>query len=111
MKLMRDQARCVIIGGGITSCSIAYHLARKGWTDIILLEKGELTSETTFHSAGLVSHDQFKSLQRQVSSAKALGMDVGVISPAEALEIFGERLPAQVTADALYDPQGERLRV
>jgi 4-methylaminobutanoate oxidase (formaldehyde-forming) len=52
---MKDQARVVIIGGGIFGTSIAYHLARAGCTDVILLEKGELTSGTTFHSVGLVS--------------------------------------------------------
>ena len=52
---MKEQAKIVIIGGGITGCSIAWHLARRGWTDVLLLEKGELTSGTTFHSVGLVS--------------------------------------------------------
>jgi len=52
---MKDQARVVIIGGGIFGTSIAYHLARAGCTDVVLLEKGELTSGTTFHSVGLVS--------------------------------------------------------
>ena len=52
---MRDQAQIVIIGGGIFGTSIAYHLARAGCTDVVLLEKGELTSGTTFHSVGLVS--------------------------------------------------------
>lgn len=52
---MRTNARVVIIGGGITGCSIAFHLAKAGWTDIVLVEKGELTSGTTFHSVGLVS--------------------------------------------------------
>ena len=53
---MNDRARAVIIGGGIAGCSIAYHLARKGWTDVMLLDKGELTSGTTWHAAGLVTH-------------------------------------------------------
>jgi 4-methylaminobutanoate oxidase (formaldehyde-forming) len=51
---MKDQARVVIIGGGITGCSIAYHLTKMGWEDVVLLDKGELTSGATFHAAGLV---------------------------------------------------------
>jgi 4-methylaminobutanoate oxidase (formaldehyde-forming) len=47
-------ARAVIIGGGIVGCSTAYHLARLGWRDLVLLEKGKLTSGSTFHAAGLV---------------------------------------------------------
>jgi glycine cleavage system aminomethyltransferase T/glycine/D-amino acid oxidase-like deaminating enzyme len=53
---MSEQARVVIVGGGITGCSIAYHLARKGWTDVVLLDKGELTSGSTWHAAGMVTH-------------------------------------------------------
>jgi len=137
---MDTQARVVVIGGGITGCSIAYHLARMGWTDVMLVEKGELTSGTTFHSVGLVSQfrtspaqmllmnysidlynrfkaevgdalgwhqvgslrlassrDQLKALQRNVSRAKALGLNVGIIPPAEALDIF-----PQMTGDSLY---------
>jgi 4-methylaminobutanoate oxidase (formaldehyde-forming) len=52
---MKDQARVVIIGGGITGCSILYHLARAGWTDVVLLEKHELTSGSTCQAAGLVT--------------------------------------------------------
>jgi len=52
---MKDHAQIVIIGGGIFGTSIAYHLARAGCTDVVLVEKGELTSGTTFHSVGLVS--------------------------------------------------------
>jgi len=52
---MKDQAQVVIIGGGIFGTSVAYHLAKAGCTDVVLLEKGELTSGTTFHSVGLVS--------------------------------------------------------
>lgn len=52
---MYSSFRAVIIGGGITGCSIAYHLAKMGWREIVLLEKGELTSGTTFHSVGLVT--------------------------------------------------------
>jgi 4-methylaminobutanoate oxidase (formaldehyde-forming) len=48
------QARVVIIGGGVGGCSIAYHLAKMGWTEVVLLERGELTCGSTWHSAGLV---------------------------------------------------------
>ncbi len=49
-----EHARAVIIGGGVGGTSIAYHLAERGWTDIVLLDRAELTSGSTFHSAGLV---------------------------------------------------------
>jgi len=51
---MTDHARAVIVGGGVGGTSIAYHLAERGWTDIVLVDRAELTSGSTFHSAGLV---------------------------------------------------------
>jgi len=51
---MADHARAVIIGGGVGGTSVAYHLAELGWTDIVLVDRAELTSGSTFHSAGLV---------------------------------------------------------
>ncbi len=54
-KALPDRAEVVIVGGGIVGCSIAYHLARRGVTDVLLLEQGQLTSGTTWHAAGLVS--------------------------------------------------------
>src|SRR5438067_8642201 len=51
---MRDRARVVIIGGGVGGCAIAYWLGRLGWDDVLLVERAELTSGSTFHSAGLV---------------------------------------------------------
>jgi glycine cleavage system T protein len=53
---VRDQARVVVIGGGIAGCSIAYHLAQRGWTDVLVVDKGELTSGSTWHAAGMVTH-------------------------------------------------------
>ncbi|MCK0151812.1 FAD-dependent oxidoreductase [Marivita sp. S6314] len=47
-------ARAVIIGGGVIGCSVAYHLAKLGWTDVVLLERKQLTSGTTWHAAGLI---------------------------------------------------------
>ena len=53
-----DRAQAVIIGGGIHGCSVAYHLAKAGWSDVILLERKQLTSGTTWHAAGLVGQLQ-----------------------------------------------------
>ncbi len=53
---MQSQARVVIIGGGIMGCSLLYHLAKEGWTDCMLVEKAELTSGSTWHAAGQISH-------------------------------------------------------
>ena len=50
-----ERARVVVIGGGITGTSVAYHLARAGRRDVLLLEKGELTSGSTCQAAGLVT--------------------------------------------------------
>ena len=52
---MKNQARIVVIGGGVFGTSVAYHLAKMGCGDVVLVDKGELTSGTTFHSVGLVS--------------------------------------------------------
>ena len=49
-----SHARVVIIGGGIMGCSTAYHLAKNGWKDVVLLEQGRLSGGTTWHAAGLV---------------------------------------------------------
>ena len=49
-----SRARVVIVGGGVIGCSVAYHLAKIGWNDVVLLERKQLTSGTTWHAAGLV---------------------------------------------------------
>ena len=128
-----ERARAVVIGGGITGTSVAYHLAKAGWRDVVLLEKDELTSGSTCHAAGLVtqfnpspammrfraysielyqelgvfetvgslrfasSRDQFKELQRGVSRARGIGLDVDLVSADEAA-----RLMPVITRDSLY---------
>ena len=54
MAELPSEARCVVIGGGIIGCSVAYHLAKLGWRDVVLLERKRLTSGTTWHAAGLI---------------------------------------------------------
>ena len=49
-----DRAQAVVIGGGVIGTSVAYHLAALGWTDMLLLEQGQLSCGTTWHAAGLV---------------------------------------------------------
>ena len=55
MSDLPQNARVVIIGGGVIGCSVAYHLTKKGWKDVVLLERKQLTSGTTWHAAGLIA--------------------------------------------------------
>jgi len=50
---MKSHARVVIVGGGSLGVNLLYHLTKEGWTDVVLVEKGELTSGSTWHAAGL----------------------------------------------------------
>ncbi len=127
MTDLPSHARAVIIGGGVSGCSVAYHLALQGWTDVVLLERKRLTSGTTWHAAGLIGQlratanmtklakysadlydrleadtglatgfrrtgsvsvaltaERFSELKRQASMARAFGIAVDVITPAEA---------------------------
>lgn len=68
MAIPPQKARVVIVGGGIIGCSIAYHLAKIGWTDIVLLERKQLTSGTTWHAAGLIA--QLRATQNMTRLAK-----------------------------------------
>ena len=128
---MQDRAQIVIIGGGIVGCSIAYHLAKFGAKDVLILEKRELTSGSTWHAAGLVgqlrssrnvtrmlgysvelyasleeetgqstgwkevgglrlacSGERMQELRKGATTAKSFGLDMQLLSPKEARDLF-----------------------
>ncbi len=68
MALPPEKARVVIVGGGVIGCSVAYHLTKLGWTDVVLLERKQLTSGTTWHAAGLIA--QLRASQNMTRLAK-----------------------------------------
>ena len=63
------QARVVIIGGGIAGVSVAYHLGRAGWDNVVLLEQNQISSGTTWHAAGMVGQLRSSSAQTKVNKA------------------------------------------
>src|SRR5437868_1545072 len=78
---MRDRARAVVVGGGVGGCAILYWLARLGWSDALLVERADLTSGSTFHSAGLVgqlrgSLSLTKMMMASVELYRRLGAEV-----------------------------------
>jgi glycine cleavage system aminomethyltransferase T/glycine/D-amino acid oxidase-like deaminating enzyme len=80
---VKDRTRVVVIGGGVGGCSILYWLTRLGWHDVVLVERAELTSGSTFHSAGLVgqlrgSLSLTKMMMNSVELYRTLGDEVGL---------------------------------
>src|SRR5438046_1933313 len=80
---MVGRARAVVIGGGVGGCSILYWLARLGWDDVVLCERADLTSGSTFHSAGLVgqlrgSLSLTRMMMQSVELYRSLGAEVGL---------------------------------
>ncbi len=118
-----DSCKVVVIGGGVTGTSCAYHIAKFGWKDVILLERDQLTSGTTWHAAGLVSQlgpsagitkirkytlDLYKQLEKELdfSSGMKLG---GALSIAQTNHRWQE-LKRQATTAQLYDVNVEILK-
>ena len=66
-----ERAQVVIVGGGIAGCSVAFHLARQGWKDVLLLEAGSVASGTTWHSAGQVGQLRASASQTRINRASA----------------------------------------
>jgi glycine cleavage system aminomethyltransferase T/glycine/D-amino acid oxidase-like deaminating enzyme len=80
---VRTSARVVVVGGGVGGCSILYWLTKLGWSDVVLIERADLTSGSTFHSAGLVgqlrgSLSLTKMMMSSVELYRTLGDEVGL---------------------------------
>ncbi len=116
MKKVPSSAKVVVIGGGVTGCSVAYHLAKFGWKDTILLERDQLTSGTTWHAAGLVSQlgpsaaitkirkytlDLYKNLEKEIGFSSGLKLN-GALSIATTKGRWKELL-RQATTAQLFD--------
>lgn len=104
-KPVPKKARAVIIGGGVSGCSVAYHLAKLGWTDVVLLERKQLTSGTTWHAAGLIG--QLRASQNMTRLAK-YSADLYVRLEAETGIGTGMRQNGSMTV-ALTDERKEEI--
>ncbi|WP_166418086.1 GcvT family protein [Cochlodiniinecator piscidefendens] len=156
MSTLPNKARVVIIGGGVIGCSVAYHLTKLGWKDVVLLERKQLTSGTTWHAAGLIaqlratanmtklakySQELYGNLEaetgvatgfkrcgsitvalteerreeifRQAAMARAFGVDVEEISPAEVKAKYEHLNIDDVTAGVWLplDGQGDPANI
>ncbi|MDK3074207.1 FAD-dependent oxidoreductase [Sedimentitalea sp. JM2-8] len=150
MTSIPDKARAVIIGGGIIGCSVAYHLTKLGWNDVVLLERKALTSGTTWHAAGLIAQlratanmtklakysqelygglesetgvatgfkrvgsitvalteDRREELFRSAAMARAFGVDIEEIGPAEIAARYPHLNLEGVVAGVYLDKDGQ----
>ena len=121
-KNLPKNCKVVVIGGGVIGASCLYHLAKMGWKDVILLERDQLTSGTTWHAAGLVSKlgpsaaitkirkytlDLYKDLEKKVDHSAGLRLN-GALSIAQTKGRWQE-LQRQATTAQLYDVDVEIL--
>ncbi|MCG6857469.1 MAG: FAD-dependent oxidoreductase, partial [Salaquimonas sp.] len=150
MSDIPSKARAVIIGGGVSGCSVAYHLAKLGWKDVVLLERKQLSCGTTWHAAGLIGQlrasanmtrlakytadlyagleeetglatgfsqrgsislaltaERREELLRNATMARAYGVAVEEISPAEAKERYPHLEVGDVTCAILIPGDGQ----
>ena len=114
----------VVIGGGVAGCSVAYHLAKLGWKDTIILDRDQITSGTTWHAAGLVSQlgpsaaitkirkyslELYKNLEKEVDFSSGLKLN-GALSIATTKGRWQE-LQRQATTAQLFDVNVEVLNI
>ena len=107
MTPLPTHARVVVIGGGISGCSVAYHLARLGWRDVVLLERKQLTSGTTWHAAGLVG--QLRATRNMTRLAK-YSADLYIRLEAETGIATGMRQNGSITLALTPERREELLR-
>ena len=124
MKELPNATKVVVIGGGVSGTSCAYHLAKFGWKDVVLLERDQLTSGTTWHAAGLVSQlgpsagitkvrkyslELYKRLEKEFDFSSGLKLN-GALSIATT-EGRWQELKRQATTAQLYDVNVEVLNL
>ena len=122
--MLPSSSKVVVIGGGVVGCSVAYHLAKFGWKDTILLERDQLTSGTTWHAAGLVSQlgpsaaitkirkyslELYKKLEKEIDLSSGLKLN-GALSIATTKGRWQELL-RQATTAQLFDVNVEVLNI
>ena len=119
-----NSAKVVVIGGGVAGCSVAYHLAKFGWKDVVLLERDQLTSGTTWHAAGLIgqvgasatitklrnhSLNLYKDLEKETGLSTGLKQN-GSLTVAASEERLAE-LKRQVNTAQLFNVEADEVSI
>lgn len=99
---MKTSTRVVVIGGGVVGCSVLYHLAKAGWTDIMLIERSELTSGSSWHAAG-----GFHTLNGDPNVAKLQAYTVGLYDELE--KVSGQSCGLHLTGGVMLAESPERM--
>jgi dimethylglycine dehydrogenase len=99
---MKSHAKAVVIGGGVVGCSVLYHLAKAGWTDIMLIERSELTSGSSWHAAG-----GFHTLNGDPNVAKLQAYTVQLYREIE--ELSGQSCSLHLTGGVMMADTPERM--
>ena len=99
---MKTHTKAIVIGGGVVGCSVLYHLAKAGWKDIILIERSELTSGSSWHAAG-----GFHTLNGDPNVAKLQAYTVGLYKELE--ELSGQSCSLHLTGGVMMADSPERM--